>query len=353
MTLSNMQRTVALGTEFWNDSCDVRELEAAVAHGAAGATSNPVIVHQVVEADPATWTPVVDALLEAHPEASETDIAWYLIEAMARRGAAVLRPVYDATAGRTGFLSVQVNPQFYRDAARMVEHGRHLAALAPNLAIKVPATRAGIAAMEELTAAGVRINATVCFSVAQAVAAAEAVERGAAAAIAARRDVTTLRPTITLMVGRLDDHLQRAQERERINVDPGHAHWAGIAVFKRTQALFRARGYRSLLLAAAYRSVLHWSELIGEHVVLTMPYRWWTQFNAAALTPERRLDRPVAAHIVDSLGAHFADFRRAEDENGLMPAEFDGFGPTVHTLQQFLGGAQRLAEWVRSRMLRA
>jgi len=353
MTASKMQLTVRLGTEFWNDSCDLRELEEAVAHGAAGATSNPVIVHQVVEADRATWTPVLDQLIAAHPRATETDLAWRLIESMAVRAASILQPVHAATAGRTGYLSVQVNPQFYRDADLMVEHGMKLAAIAPNIAIKVPATAAGIAAMESLTAAGVRINATVCFGVPQALACADAVERGLVAARAAGRDVEHMRPTITLMVGRLDDHLLRVQERERISLDPGHLHWAGIAVFKKAYRIFRARPYQSALLAAAYRSVLHWSELLGEHVVLTIPYRWWTQFNAANVGPAPAIQHPVPAHIVDGLYFHFEDFRRAYDEDGLAPGDFDSFGPTVHTLLQFLGGSQRLAEWVRARMLQS
>jgi transaldolase len=143
------------------------------------------------------------------------------------------------------------------------------------------------------------------------------------------------------------------QERDRTSLDPGTTHWAGIAVFKKTYRLFRARPYQSLLLAAAYRSVLHWSELIGEHVVLTMPHRWWTQFNASNVTPKPAIQQPVPAHIVDALYFHFEDFRRAYDEDGLSSDDFDAYGPTVHTLQQFLGGSQRLVEWVRGRMLRA
>jgi len=353
MTASKMQLTVRLGTEFWNDSCDLRELEQAVAHGAAGATSNPVIVHQVVEADRATWAPVVDHLIATHPHATEADLAWHLIESMAVRAAAILQPVHAATAGHTGYLSVQVNPQFYRNADRMVEHGLKLAAIAPNIAIKVPATAAGITVMEQLSAAGVRINATVCFSLSQALACADAVERGLATARAAGRDIEHLRPTITLMVGRLDDHLQRVQERERISLDPGHLHWAGIAVFKKAYRVFRSRPYQSALLAAAYRSVLHWSELLGEHVVLTIPYRWWTQFNASNVTPKPAIQHPVPAHIVDALYFHFEDFRRAYDEDALVGRDFDTYGPTVHTLQQFLGGSQRLVEWVRARMLQS
>ena len=148
MTASKMQLTTALGADFWNDSCDLDELAEACAHGAVGATSNPVIVNQVVDQARATWMPVLADLVRAHPEATEVEIAWRLVEAVAMRAAEILAPVYERTEGRKGRLCVQVNPQFYRSASRMAEHGRALAALAPNLAIKVPATAAGLVAIE-------------------------------------------------------------------------------------------------------------------------------------------------------------------------------------------------------------
>ncbi|HET8647371.1 MAG TPA: transaldolase family protein, partial [Vicinamibacteria bacterium] len=245
---SKMRQTAALGADYWNDSCALGELAEAVANGAVGATSNPVIAFTAVKSDPATWMPVLDALIGERADATEDELAWALIEAVGRRAAALLQPVHAETRGAKGFLSMQVSPKLYRSPARMAEHGRALAAVAPNVAIKVPATTAGIDAGVELVAAGINVNATVSFTVPQALYVAQRFEEALERARAGGADMGRLHPYVTLMVGRLDDHLQRVMTREAISVEPGFLNWAGIAVFKKARALFRARGYRSTLL---------------------------------------------------------------------------------------------------------
>jgi transaldolase len=129
------------------------------------------------------------------------------------------------------------------------------------------------------------------------------------------------------------------------------ADWAGIAAIKKAYGIYQERGYRARLLAAAYRHHLHWSELVGPGVILSMPYAWWKQFEASDVEVAETLDRPVAPRIVDALYAKFVEFRRAYDENGLAPAEFVGYGASVHTLNQFIAGYHDLLAYVRERML--
>lgn len=351
MASSRMKQTVALGTEFWNDSCAPSELAEAIDNGAVGATSNPVIVGAAVSGDKARWLPVLDRLVREHPGDTEDDAAWRLIEAVAKEAAALLAPIHEATHGRQGLLSVQVSPKLYRSTERMIEHGVSLAALAPNIAIKCPSTKEGIAAMEELTARGINVNATVSFTVPQVLATAEALERGIDRALRAGTPRERLHPYVTIMVGRVDDHMKRVVERDSILLDPGYLNWAGIAVFKKAHQLFIQRRFRSTLLAAAYRHHLHWSELIGEGAIQSIPYGWWKQFNVSDLTPRKTLSEPVAPEVIDTLRRKIPDFRKAYDEEGMRPEEFAGYGASVHTLRQFLGGYQQLVEWVRERML--
>ena len=181
VALSPLARMVeTTPTDYWNDSCAVAELEYAIARGATGATSNPVIVGEVMKKEKDHWVPRVRELAAANPTWSEVEITWALIEEMGVRGAGILRPVFDAHGGRKGRLSLQTNPANYRDPARMADQAVHFATLAPNIQVKFPATAAGIAAIEEATARGVVINGTVAFTFAQAIAIAEAVERGIA-----------------------------------------------------------------------------------------------------------------------------------------------------------------------------
>lgn len=338
--MSKMKESAALGVELWNDSCALAELKDAVAHGFVGATSNPVIVAAAVNADKARLLPVLDALIREHARESEDEIAWRLIGAVVKEGAAVLE-------GK-GVLCAQVSPKHYRDPARMLAHARELAAIAGNVAIKAPATAAGIEAMEEMVAAGIAVNATVSFTVSQAVLVAEAIARGEKRAVASGGKAP--RSVITVMIGRVDDHIKRVVDKDKLLVDPGHLAWAGIAVFKNALSVFERRGFTSTLLAAAYRHHLHWTELIGKGVIQTIPYAWWKQFETAHVPLRASLREPVDADVLASL-RKVPDFVRAHDEGALPAAELERYGATVHTLKQFLDGYEGLVKLVRERML--
>ena len=230
VALSPLARMVeTTPTDYWNDSCAVAELEYAIARGATGATSNPVIVGEVMKKERDHWVPRVRELAAANPAWSEVELTWALIEEMGVRGAGILRPVFDAHGGRKGRLSLQTNPSNYRDPARMTEQAVHFATLAPNIQVKFPATAAGIAAIEEATARGVVINGTVAFTFAQAIAIAEAVERGIARFEDAGGDASTFSPVCSLMVGRLDDWVKVCVERDGIalavEIDHPHTDW--------------------------------------------------------------------------------------------------------------------------------
>ena len=174
-------------TDFWNDSCAVAELGYAVERGGTGATSNPSIVVEVMKKEKDHWVPRVREIAAANPTWSEVEITWALIEEMGARGAGILAPVFEANDGHKGRLSLQTNPANYRTPDRMVEQAVHFSTLAPNIQVKFPCTAAGLRAVEDATARGVVANITVVFTVAQCIAAAEAVERGLAPLRGSRR----------------------------------------------------------------------------------------------------------------------------------------------------------------------
>lgn len=213
--------------------------------------------------------------------------------------------------------------------------------------VKVPATAAGIPAMEELTYRGISINATVSFTLPQCLAVAEAVERGLKRREREGKSVDSMGPVCTIMVGRLDDWLKVVMEKESLSTDPGYLEWAGVAVFKKAYRIFRERGYRIRLLSAAFRNHMHWSELIGGEIVISPPYAWQKRYNASDIEVIPRIDQPVDREIVGDLLKRFTDFRRAYEENGLTVSEFDSFGATRRTLRQFCGACTDLNILVR------
>lgn len=346
-----MSQMTALGADWWNDSGVPSELGEAVALGAVGGTSNPVIASQTAKANPHLCLPILEQLIKEHRHATEDELAWKLIHELGQASAKQLLPVWERTKGAKGYLSMQVNPKFYPNADLMIAQAVELSALAPNIAIKAPANDVGIIAMEEMIARGVNVNATVSFSVPQALAVSAAFERGLKRARATGCNADAIRPYITIMIGRVDDHLKRVAEAQQIASTPGVIDWAGIAVFKNAHRLFQSSGRPGVLLAAAYRHEGHWSQIIGREVLQTIPYTWWTKFNTSATEPRLTIDDPVDPAIVAELRTKFPDFNKAHDEDGMPPAEFVRYGATVHTLNQFLGGYADLVAFVRAAML--
>src|SRR6476659_9477326 len=169
---------------------------------------------------------------------------------------------------------------------------------APDIIVKIPATRAGIPAIEEATYRCISINATVSYTLPQCIAVAEAVERGLKRREREGKEIASMGPVCTIMVGRLDDWLKVLAEKQNLTIDPGYLEWAGVAVFKKTYQLFRERGYRLRLLSAAFRNHMHWSEFIGGDVVISPPYSWQVRFNASDIAIRRRIDDTVAPKIV-------------------------------------------------------
>jgi len=345
------QMTQTTPTVLWNDSADVDELKYAIENGAVGATCNPVIALGILKKEIAVWRPRIKTLLADLPGATEDEIGWKLIEEMSVRAAKLLEPAFAEHRGRNGRLSIQTDPRLYRDAGEIYENAMDFSRLAPNMIVKIPATRAGIFAIEEATATGLSINATVCFTLPQCIAVAEAVERGLRRREGDGKDISSMGPVCTIMVGRLDDWMKVLLEKREISVDPGITEWAGVAVFKKTYRIFRERGYRLRLLSAAFRNHMHWSELIGADAVISPPSAWQKRFNASDIEVRSRIDDPVEQKVVDQLLNHFPDFKRAYSEDGLTNEEFDTFAPTVRTLRQFIGACVDLDSLVRDVML--
>ncbi len=338
-------------TSYWNDSCSVSELNYAIERGAVGATCNPVIVLSVLKKEWDSWKDRISRIIAEMPTASDEEVAWKVVEEMSQKAAAILLPIFERENGRNGRLSIQTNPQLYRNAKAILEQAEHFAGLAPNMIVKIPATAAGIEAIEEATYRGVSINATVSFTLPQALAVAEAFERGLTRREKEKKDITRMGSVCTLMVGRLDDWLKVVAEKQGIIANPWVFDWAGVAVMKKAYQIYRARGYRLRLLSAAFRNHLHWSEFIGGDVVISPPFEWQKKYNASDVTVENRMDRQVEQVIVDELEKKFFDFRRAYSEDGMSIAEFDQFGSTRRTLRQFSKATDDLVMLVRDIML--
>ncbi len=336
-------------TRYWNDSCHLEELDYAIERGATGATTNPVIAKTVLEQDLKRYEAFIKDTIATETSATEDEIAWKTLEYMAILGAKKLEPIFDPKQG-FGRLSIQTNTKFYRNTELLVAQAVHFHKLAKNIQVKMPITKAGVPAFEEATYLGVSINATVSFSVTQAVAAAEAVERGLKRREAEGKDNSKITPVITIMGGRVDDWMKTVVPRENKILSPEIYELAGVLVIRHAYEIFQKRGYKSKILNAAYRNLYHVSELMGGDILHTIPYKWQVYYNSSNMEIKDSMSSALPSYVLEQL-LEFKEFRKAYQEDGLTIDEFDCYGATLRTLQQFSEGYDDLIKIIRKYMI--
>jgi transaldolase len=203
---SPLQSLIASGTKLWLDSVDPQLVRANRAWGASGATSNPIIIADVIQSgrfdDELENALVGDGL-------SDEDAAWQLTDSVVRNAQQVFLPVWKATCGDDGYVSFELDP-LLEDSANSLSHGKRVARYIElgrrwseghqNRLIKVPATPAGIGALEQLAADGVTINVTLIFTMRQFEAARDAIWRGAQR----RKSLESFKSVYSIFISRVD-----------------------------------------------------------------------------------------------------------------------------------------------------
>ena len=339
-------------TVLWNDSADPKELADAISWGAVGATCNPVIALTALKQNKEHWTQRIKDYSKQNPSKTDDAIGWAMVEELSINAAKLLEPAFEKYNGRNGRLSVQTDPRLFRDSKALADQAEYFSKLAKNIIVKIPVTTEAISAFEEATYRGVSLNATVSFTVAQTIAVAEAIERGLKRREAEGKDISQMGPVCTIMVGHTDDWVKVEADKKGISVDPGIMEWAGIAAFKNAYKIYQERGYRTRLLAAAFRNHMHWSEILGGDVVISPPYAWQVRINKSGIKPDlHSIDKAVEPRILDPLLEKFEEFRKAYLEDGLKVAEFSTYGATVRTLRGFLQSTRDLESLVQDVLL--
>jgi transaldolase len=208
--MTPLQSLVAAGTKLWLDSVDPDEIARNRSLGATGATSNPIIISDLLN------TGRFDADLATLAAAGHDDesIAWAMTDKLVLQAQVVFEPVWADTAGDDGWVSFELDPLLEDPerglsaedkAAQYVELGKRWAAGNTNRMIKVPATDGGLMALEELVAAGVCVNVTLIFSERQYLAARDACWRG----IQRLGDRSRVKTVYSIFVSRLDVYTEK------------------------------------------------------------------------------------------------------------------------------------------------
>lgn len=327
-----------------------------------GCTTNPSLSWQAIQSDPSFWTEWVDELIKSSPGLSLNETVWMTYKEVVKRGAEMYLPIFEATKGRFGWMSGQLDPRLFTETDRMVHDAEELSALSPNVMIKVPASMQGIEVIKILTSKGISTNTTVCFTLPQILASANAAMDGIKIAEKNGVKLQKWRAVITMMIGRLTENetLDVQAARRSIQLSWQDKHWFGIAVFRRAYQLLTKGGYASKMLACSMRvgpnvagKMRFWDvqKIAGGDIVYTCPpYVLEPLFGIGDdLEFDDEINKGVPLDVLDKM--HKIPFCiQAYDPNGLELEQFNSHPSTISTIETFSKGFTGLEGFITKRM---
>lgn len=295
-----------------------------------GATSNPTIFQKAMTAGNA----YDEQLHELDPQLEVKDVFWSLAEQDIREACDAFRPVWDGGAGRDGYVSLEVDPGLaydtlatFREAMRI-----HEAVERPNLMVKIPATKPGLAAIEDVIAKGRSINVTLIFSLRRYAEVAESYLRGVERLIADGGDPATIASVASFFVSRIDTEADRRLDEVGghdglkgklavANARLAYSHYLEVFAGPRWEFLAAKGATPQRVLWAStsvknpnYPDTMYVEELIGADTVDTMPEETIRAYQDHG-SPEARLESGLAqAHeVLDELARAGVDYDEVTD----------------------------------------
>lgn len=329
-----------------------------------GCTTNPPLSLTAIQSDRQFWDEWTDDLIQSNPSLDQKELAWLTYKEVIRRGAKVYMPIWEASRGRYGFISGQLDPRLFTETEQMVYEAQELAALSPNVMIKVPGSMQGVDVVRALTSMAISTNVTTCFTVPQTMAVANAAMEGVEIAGQNGVDLSRWRAVITIMIGRLIERQTLIQQAERRNITMSwrDRHWYGVALLRNAYRLLREGGYVSKLLICSMRdgplvagTPRFWDveKLAGGAIVYTMPpYVLEPLFEIGDHLHFRpQIEEPVPQEVLDK-ALKIPYCLQAYDPNGLALEQFNDHPATLYTVEAFSKATLGLEAYVGERLAR-
>jgi len=325
-----------------------------------GVTTNPPLSLDAIKDGEPYWKEVAIGLIRENPGIDKESLFWLLYKSVVKRGSDMFLPLFEKTGFREGFLSGQVDPRKSFDRETMLKQAAELAAINPNVMVKVPGTKEGYEVIESLTSQGIATNNTLSFVLPQLMDCARSVQRGLETARKNNRDLSRWRSVITHMEARYGDlgGLRDFAREKGIELSEGDVRLAELAIFKKAYRLLKQGKYQSKLLSCSLRvgpkvdglmRLWHLEEKAGAGIVVTCPpsfiddvINFPGQENISFI--KGRIDQDIPKDVLDKL-LRIPYFERAYSEDGYTRDEYNSHPSLVKTAQQFSKATGEMVEF--------
>jgi transaldolase len=326
-------------TRFWINNPTLAQAALAIEAGAAGCTTNPTYVSKLLASpeDAAEVARAIDGCLLR--ESDDSAVATKVQAAMVGRLSALFMPLFAASGGAEGFVTVQGDPFTETDAEKIIEEGLENRKIGENVMIKIPVTEPGIEAIDYLVRRDVPTMATEVMGLSQAVSICEAYMA------ASRASGKSPAFYVTHITGILDDYFKQVVHDQGIALSPEAVKWAGLSIAKRQYALLRERGYPGAMIGGGARKLEDFTELVGGELAVTINWEGSADLLIAKDGPiVPRIEAPVDEALIEELMTKLPDYARALDPEGMRPAEYYDYGGVELFRKAFMQGWRILVE---------
>ncbi len=327
-----------------------------------GCTTNPPLSLTAVKNDPEFWNEWIDDLIASNPGLKLYEYFWLTYKEVIRRGAEMMMPIWEASGGRFGYISGQLDPRLLTDVDKMVETAQEIRAIAPNLMIKVPASTEGVDVVRILTSMAIPTNVTTCFTMPQIWAVAQAAAEGVEIAKENGVEMDNWRAVITMMIGRLTENpvLEQQAQRRGIQLTWADKHWLGIYIFRKAFHLLKDNALPSKMLACSMRygprvggKNHFWDiEKIAGDIVYTLPpYVLEPLFQKCEdlKFDEEILYEDIPYEVIEKM-SKIPYVLQSWDENGMEIDQFNYHPATITTAETFSKASIGLEQYVGERL---
>ncbi len=325
-----------------------------------GVTTNPPLSYAAIQDNPGYWRDWIKKKRRDGGPVTTEAMFWEVYKEIVRRGAEVYRRMYEQSSGRAGYISGQTDPRSLFDTDAMVSQGAELAALAPNVMVKVPGTKEGYEAIRILSAKGISTNNTLSMIVPQFKACMDSVAAGVREAKDKGVDLSSFRSVITAMsarYGSLGDLQKEADELGIVLTEPD-IRWAEIAIFKKACRMVAEHPeYDGKMLLCSMRlspvidgEIRSWhiEKSAGENIVYTCPPSYISDLliKAPHLEFSDAKEENVPAEVLDKL-LKIPYFNKGFREDGYRAEEFNTHPAILETGRQFAAVTEKMVDFVK------
>ena len=325
-----------------------------------GVTTNPPLSLQAIQTDPAYWEGVAKDIISENPGLDKEGLFWKLYKSVVKVGSEMYLPLFEASGYKEGYLSGQVDPRSVFDKDAMIRQAEEIAAINPNVMVKIPGSKQGYEVIEYLTSKGIPTNNTLTFVLPQLVDCAESVNRGIETAKKNGVDLSQWRSVITHMEGRFGNlgGLKDLAKEKGVELTDGEIRMAELAVFKKAYKYLIDNDRPSKMLSCSLilgptvdgeNRIWHLEEKAGANVVLTCPP---TFIDKVLFMPgvekisfkKDQILEDIPSELMDKL-MRVLYFERGYAEDGYTRDEYNTLPALQRTAEQFSKATDEMVDF--------